>query len=473
MKKSMLTRCLACFMAILVFPTLFIYAAATSDLSDYYYDVNSSDSFCTAAEYLYEHGIMVGTSSVTVDGKYRFSPTASLTRGELVTIMWAMMNKPEPDGTVTEFSDCDPDAYYYNAVLWASSSNVNITAGSGSGQFSPLRTLTMAEVYTFLYTFSYYCGYSTKTTDEINGYISALANSNLTYKNDFPTYAKAGTGWAYANGFITNNAVQYNDICQRATTAEVIYHFYDTFQQKYALSVVRTQNMSYAATCGTAMKNLFDHYGASSLSYADLSRAGFAAAMQSAFSNAKRLDICYLFLQSHGSTAGLALLTDGYLTPAYLRSQIDLYKGTFVTFVAGCHTGTYINEDEDSGTTEDVFSASNFVDGIMSKTDAEGNVIESSNLTGTTCIKVICSSRLDENSYSSNRYAVNHWCLGSGYNYQTNTWGTILADTTGAGNGDGKVSLHELYTYAYNAVASNINQHMVCYPTEDAFIIFE
>lgn len=121
----------------------------------------------------------------------------------------------------------------------------------------------------------------------------------------------------------------------------------------------------------------------------------------------------------------------------------------------------------------DVFSASNFVDGIMSKTDAAGNVIESSNLTGTTCIKVICSSRLDENSYSSNRYAVNHWCLGSGYNYQTNTWGTILADTTGAGNGDGKVSLHELYTYAYNAVASNINQHMVCYPTEDAFIIFE
>ncbi len=297
--------------------------------------------------------------------------------------MWAMMNKPEPDGVTTDFSDCADDAYYYEAVLWASSSNVNITAGTGGGKFSPTRTLTMAEVFTFLYTFSYYCGYSSKTTSEINSFTNAFENSALTHKSEFPSYSKAGTGWAYVKGFISNNSIKYNDICKRSDIAKMVYHFYCTFQNKYAVSVVSTSNMSYAASCGNAMKNLFEHYGVSnSLYYTDISKAGFASAMSSAFSKAKRLDICYIFCQSHGGRSGLALYSDTVLTPAYLREQIDLYKGTFVVFVAGCHTGTYISRSTTSA--DDVFDAEAFLSGLMSTTNSNGDIVEGSNLTGTT-----------------------------------------------------------------------------------------
>ena len=75
-------------------------------------------------------------------------------------------------------------------------------------------------------------------------------------------------------------------------------------------------------------------------------------------------------------------------------------------------------------------------------------------------------------SYSTNRYATRYWCLGSGYDYIANpaVFTTLYADT----NLDSRISLNELYQYSHDKIlASNLNQHVVCCPELDNFIIFE
>jgi len=60
-----------------------------------------------------EKGITVGTSHTT------FSPDATVTRSQTVTLLWRMAHKPTVT-TANLFGDVNDDAYYADAVLWAS-----------------------------------------------------------------------------------------------------------------------------------------------------------------------------------------------------------------------------------------------------------------------------------------------------------------------------------------------------------------
>lgn len=87
-------------------------------------------------------------------------------------------------------------------------------------------------------------------------------------------------------------------------------------------------------------------------------------------------------------------------------------------------------------------------------------------------IKVLCSSTKAEVSYSTNLFATNYWCLGSGYNKNTNTFGDLKADE----NNDFRVSLYELYSYSHDEINDNLINHtqtVVVYPENDNYIIFE
>lgn len=453
-----------------------ISAGAASAQSQYYTDVFTTDSFFGATSYLYEHGIMDGTVPVTSTEKGKFSPASPLTRGQLVTILWRMLNKPQPSGTTIGFSDCTPSTFYYDAVLWASSSGVGIIAGYEDGTFRPARGVTNQEEITFLYRFACYGTYSSNAAPDQSSYIAALNASPLVYKGSFPSYARPAAGWAYQNGFITDLALKPGDGCNRGAVAESIYAFYQKYQRKYGLAVVNTRNMDYVAACGVAMQALFRHYGApSALSRQDITQAQFLAAMQAAFSAAKPLDICYLYCASHGGTAGLALFSSSpaTLTPQFLREQIDQYKGTFVVLVSGCNTGTFVTTGE-SGTgsntpEEDVFDAGGFAAALVGEGPG-AEPVEDADLRGSQRIKVLCSSRKDEASYMTSTNATKYWCLGSGYDYENQRFAGLLADT----NSDDRVSLEELYQYAYAEVLRrHPQQHMVCYPSSDQFIIFE
>ena len=104
-------------------------------------DVNKNDYYYSAVLWAVENGITSGTSADT------FSPTATVTRGQTVTFLYRAAGSPAVSGG--SFSDVATDAYYANAVAWASQNN--ITSGTGNGKFSPGADCTRGQIVTLLY----------------------------------------------------------------------------------------------------------------------------------------------------------------------------------------------------------------------------------------------------------------------------------------------------------------------------------
>lgn len=102
------------------------------------------DAYCyDAVQWAVENGITGGTAATT------FSPNASCSRARTVTFLWRAAGSPAPKSSANAFTDVAPDAYYYDAVLWAVEQG--ITAGTAGTTFSPNAIVTHAQTITFLY----------------------------------------------------------------------------------------------------------------------------------------------------------------------------------------------------------------------------------------------------------------------------------------------------------------------------------
>ena len=106
-------------------------------------DVKQGDYYYDAVKWAVEKGITEGTSSNT------FSPNASCTRAQMVTFLWRSAGSPAPKSTTNPFKDISANDYYYDAVLWAVEQG--ITSGTGADTFAPNATVTRAQTVTFLY----------------------------------------------------------------------------------------------------------------------------------------------------------------------------------------------------------------------------------------------------------------------------------------------------------------------------------
>lgn len=98
----------------------------------------------------YHEAVLFAWSSGLTAGtsENTFSPNRTVTRAEVVTFLWAAEN-PEPTRTECPFHDVPEDAWYREAVCWAVENE--ITAGTSGGSFSPNSCCTRAEVVTFLW----------------------------------------------------------------------------------------------------------------------------------------------------------------------------------------------------------------------------------------------------------------------------------------------------------------------------------
>lgn len=143
-------------------------------------DVARSAYYYDAVQWAVEKGITEGTSTKT------FSPHASCTRAQTVTFLWRAAGAPEPKNSVNPFSDLDPSAYYYKAVLWAIEHG--ITQGTSADTFSPNMTVTRGQTVTFLH--------RAAGSPEGNGN-SSFSDVN---KND---YYNSAALWAAQNGITT------------------------------------------------------------------------------------------------------------------------------------------------------------------------------------------------------------------------------------------------------------------------------
>ena len=81
-----------------------------------------------------------------------FEPDAPLTRASFVTMIWNILDKPEPLSVCT-YEDVPEDAWYYAPVAWSQS--VALTQGvavtEGGGLFNPDGALTREQGFTILY----------------------------------------------------------------------------------------------------------------------------------------------------------------------------------------------------------------------------------------------------------------------------------------------------------------------------------
>ncbi|MBR4131531.1 MAG: S-layer homology domain-containing protein, partial [Oscillospiraceae bacterium] len=90
-----------------------------------------------AIDWAVVNGVTTGTSGD------RFSPDAGCTRAQVATFLWRAAGCPAPKDGANPFTDVEPDAYYYDAVLWAFGEG--ITTGTSANKFSPDSVCTRAQ----------------------------------------------------------------------------------------------------------------------------------------------------------------------------------------------------------------------------------------------------------------------------------------------------------------------------------------
>lgn len=100
--------------------------------------------------YYYDAVMWALTNNVT-DGTSAttFSPDTTCTRAQVVTFLWRAMGRPAPSSTNNPFEDVKAGQYYTDAVLWAIEKG--ITNGTSYTTFSPNDTCTNAQILTFIW----------------------------------------------------------------------------------------------------------------------------------------------------------------------------------------------------------------------------------------------------------------------------------------------------------------------------------
>ena len=97
-----------------------------------------------AIDWAFVNGITAGLSAT------EFGTNKTLNRAQAATFLYAAAGKPDVDTTATvTFNDVVPSNWYYTPVLWAASNN--LVAGYENNTFRPNNTLTRAQILTILY----------------------------------------------------------------------------------------------------------------------------------------------------------------------------------------------------------------------------------------------------------------------------------------------------------------------------------
>ena len=112
---------------------------------NFFYDVPNDAFFYEAVKWAVKSGVTNGLTDTM------FGPYEPCTRAQIVTFLWRAAGSPEPKA-MGSFTDVLSDAYYAKAVAWAIENG--ITTGTGDGKFSPDATCTRAQAVTFLFRIS-------------------------------------------------------------------------------------------------------------------------------------------------------------------------------------------------------------------------------------------------------------------------------------------------------------------------------
>jgi hypothetical protein len=137
-----------------------------------------------------------------------FSPDLSCTRAQAVTFLWRAAGCPEPKSGTHPFEDVRKSDYFYKAVLWAVEKEV--TAGTSAVTFSPHDTCTEAQVITLVW--------RAKGRPGAIGYSETAAGLGNHYYRD-------AVAWADTLGLFAATDTPF-DAAAAATRARIVTYLY-------------------------------------------------------------------------------------------------------------------------------------------------------------------------------------------------------------------------------------------------------
>lgn len=175
---------------------------------NFFVDVPAGAYYYDAVLWAAEGGIVTGTDAV------HFSPDASCTRAQLVTLLWRAAGSPVVNYAMN-FNDVDSGAYYAEAVRWAASEKV--VEGTTAETFAPDAAVTRAQVVTMLYRFA-----NAQGMDTTQG---GMAIREFDDFDAVPAYALEAMDWAVNAGVLKgdNNRLLPQDNCTRAQIVTMLY----------------------------------------------------------------------------------------------------------------------------------------------------------------------------------------------------------------------------------------------------------
>ncbi len=160
-------------------------------------------------DYCVENGLMKGVSETV------FTPTGSVTRAQLVTILYRLAGEPAVEFTGA-FTDVAEGLWYSDAIEWAAANGV--VNGVGEGRFNPDGEITREQIAAILYRYSG----SPKAEGSLSAFPDAASVSD---------YAVDAMIWATGKGLI--NGIGQGDVtilspktnASRAQIASIIMRY--------------------------------------------------------------------------------------------------------------------------------------------------------------------------------------------------------------------------------------------------------
>ena len=174
-------------------------------------DVTEGDDwFYDAVAYVYENGIMAGTSETI------FSPSMKLNRAQAAQLFYNLEGKPAVAGD-SAFTDVASSHWAVDAITWAAENEV--VAGIGGGLYDPDSNVTREQFAQMLYNYAQYKGYDLTASGDLAQFPDAGSISG---------WAETALSWANGNGLINgheNGTIDPQGSAIRAQAASIMANF--------------------------------------------------------------------------------------------------------------------------------------------------------------------------------------------------------------------------------------------------------
>ena len=174
-------------------------------------DVMSGDWFYDAVAYVYNKGMMEGTTDTT------FAPTMNLTRSMIAQVLYNLEERPEAPGAAG-FTDVAAGAWYADAVNWAAARG--IVKGYDTGAFGPEDSVTREQLAAILYRYAQVKGYDTTQ--------GGMAVREFSDSASISDWAQEAMAWAVNAQVLSgkgNGVLDPQGTATRAEVAQMLMNF--------------------------------------------------------------------------------------------------------------------------------------------------------------------------------------------------------------------------------------------------------